>query len=365
MKTVFRWFGPENDPIPLKHIRQIPSVEGVVVTLPGFPVGEAWDEEKIAALHKTVRGGGLTMEVVESVEVHEDIKLGAGKRDLYIENYAETLRRLSKFGVKAVCYNFMPVFDWTRSDLAYELPDGSTVLYYDQGEIDKVTDPRQMAEDMKRSSGGAYMPGWDAEKLDRLIELFELYKSVDGEKLFENYAYFLGKIIPVAEECDIKMAVHPDDPPWNIFGLPRIVNNQKNIERILRAVDSPYNGLTLCTGSLGSDPDNDLPAIIRRFGEAGLADRIHFVHARNVKIIKAGLFHESAHLSKSGSYDMYEIMKALRDAGFDGYMRPDHGRMIWGENGRPGYGLYDRAIGAEYLNGLWEAIVKSEEAGLR
>ncbi|MCL2633492.1 MAG: mannonate dehydratase [Oscillospiraceae bacterium] len=356
MKTVFRWFGTENDSIPLKHIRQIPSVEGVVVTLPGSPVGAVWDENRIADLKKTVEDSGLTMEVVESVEIHEDIKLGSGKRDEYIENYAATLRLLKKFGVKCVCYNFMPVFDWTRSDLAYELPDGSTVLYYDQSEIDKVTDPQKMAEDMKRDSDGAYMPGWDAEKLDRLIELFELYKNIDGERLFVNYKYFLEKIIPVAEECDIKMAVHPDDPPWNIFGLPRIVNNQKNIERILRAVDSPYNGLTLCTGSLGSDENNDVPGIIRYFGEVGLADRIHFVHARNVKILKPGLFHESAHLSKMGSYDMYAIMKALYDVGFDGYMRPDHGRMIWDENGRPGYGLYDRAIGAEYLNGIWEAI---------
>ncbi|MDR0196792.1 MAG: mannonate dehydratase [Oscillospiraceae bacterium] len=356
MKTVFRWFGPENDAVSLKHIRQIPGVSGVVVTLPGSPVGEVWEPGQIAALKKTVEDGGLEMEVVESVEIHEDIKLGLPTRDRYLENYAQTLRNLAGFGIKVVCYNFMPVFDWTRSELAYELPDGSAVLYYDQSEIDKVTDPRKMASDMKRNSNGAYMPGWDAGKSDRLIELFDLYKGVGEEELFGNYGYFLRKIIPVAEECGIKMAVHPDDPPWSIFGLPRIVNNQKNIQRIMELVDSEYNGLTLCTGSLGSDPGNDLPSVIRHFGNQG---RIHFVHARNVKIIKPGLFHESAHLSSEGSYDMYEVMKALFDTGFDGYMRPDHGRMIWGEKGRPGYGLYDRALGAQYLGGLWEAIQKA------
>jgi mannonate dehydratase len=161
--------------------------------------------------------------------------------------------------------------------------------------------------------------------------------------------------MPTCEDYDVKMAVHPDDPPWGIFGLPRIVTCKANLERLLNLVDSKYNGLTLCSGSLGANPDNDIPALVRHFGKMG---RIHFAHVRNIKILSKGHFHETSHLSSDVSFDMFEIMKAYHDIGFEGYIRPDHGRMIWNEKGRPGYGLYDRALGITYLTGLWEAIEK-------
>lgn len=353
MKMTFRWYGSGFDPISLKYIRQIPGVSGVVGTLMDVPVGELWPLDKIKALQKEVNDAGLELEVIESVNVHEDIKLGLPSRERYIENYKQTLRNLKEIGVKVVCYNFMPVFDWTRSDLAKVLPDGSNVLSYDQSIIDQITDPQKMADEIQKDSGGFEMPGWEPERMASLKKLFEQYKSVSHDDLLANLKYFLEQIIPVCEECDIKMAIHPDDPPWDIFGLPRITTNAENLERILGLVDSKYNGLTLCSGSLGSNPDNDIPALVRRFGS-----RIHFAHVRNIKIHERGKFDESSHLSTDGSLDLFEIMKAYHDVGFEGYVRPDHGRMIWDEKGRAGYGLYDRALGITYLNGLWEAIQK-------
>jgi mannonate dehydratase len=179
------------------------------------------------------------------------------------------------------------------------------------------------------------------------------YESITEDDLFENLKYFLEEILPVCKENDIKMAIHPDDPPWPIYGLPRIMTGKENIRKLLDMVDDPYNGLSLCSGSLGSNPDNNVPDIIREFG-----NRIHFGHVRNLKFDGNGKFHETSHLSDDGSLDLFEIMKAYYDIGYEGYIRPDHGRMIWGEKARPGYGLYDRALGATYLNGLWEAIEK-------
>ena len=190
----------------------------------------------------------------------------------------------------------------------------------------------------------------------KIKELFEMYADVDEEKLFANLKYFLEAIRPVCEKYDIKMAIHPDDPPWPVFGLPRIMTCKENLLRLTKLVDADFNGITLCTGSLGSNPDNDIPDIIR-----SLKGRIYFAHVRNVKHNYPGDFEEAAHLSSDGSLDMYEIMKALYDIGFDGLIRPDHGRAIWGEVSMPGYGLYDRALGATYLNGLWEAIKKGSE----
>ena len=353
MKMVFRWYGSKFDPIPLRYIKQIPGVSGVVGTLMDMPAGEVWPLEAIMAQKAEANAAGLELEVIESVNVHEDIKLGLPSRDVYIENYKQTLRNLEKAGVKVVCYNFMPVFDWTRSNLAKALPDGSNVLSYDQTIIDKITDPQMMADEIQKGSGGFDMPGWEPERMASLKNLFEQYKSVSHDDLFNNLKYFLEQIIPVCEECDIKMAIHSDDPPWDIFGLPRIATNKENLERILGLVDSKYNGLTLCSGSLGSNPDNNIPELVRQFGK-----RIHFAHVRNVKIHERGKFDESSHLSSDGSLDLFEIMKAYYDVGFDGYIRPDHGRMIWDEKGRAGYGLFDRALGITYLNGLWEAINK-------
>lgn len=354
MKMTFRWFGEGYDTIPLEYVRQIPGSPGIVSALYDVPVGEVWPVEKIEKLKAIIEKAGLELEVIESVNIHDDIKIGLPGRERYIENYKITLRNLAKFGIKVVCYNFMPVFDWIRSDLAKVLPDGSNALSYEKDKIEKV-DPAGLADEMEANSNGYELPGWEPERLKTLRLLFQQYKDVDEKKLLENLGYFLREIIPVCEEVDIRMAIHPDDPPWNIFGLPRIVKSRETLQKIVELVDSPYNGITLCSGCLGANPDNDIPAMIRHFGGMG---RIHFGHVRNIKIHSRGNFDESSHLSSDGSLDMFEIMKAYHDIGFKGYIRPDHGRMIWGETGRPGYGLYDRALGIAYLNGLWEAIRK-------
>jgi mannonate dehydratase len=353
MKIVFRWFGSKDDSVTLEQIRQIPAVTGVVGMLPDIPAGEVWPKDRIAVLKKEVEVSGLELEVIESVNIHDSIKIGAPDRDRCIENYKTTIRNLAEYGVKVICYNFMPVFDWTRSDLAKPLSDGSTVLSYEQTEVDKI-DPERMVETVNTASCGYTLPGWEPERLSGLKELFAAYRDVTEDKLAANLKYFLEKIIPTCEECDVKMAIHPDDPPWNIFGLPRIVRHAADLERLLGLVDSPYNGLTLCSGCFGASPQNDIPAMIRRFGS-----RIHFAHVRNVKVHSPGSFNEVSHLSSDGSLDLYEIMRAYHDIGFTGYLRPDHGRMIWGEKARPGYGLYDRALGIAYINGLWEALEKS------
>jgi len=355
MKMTFRWFGEKDDCIPLWQIRQIPGVTGVVGALYDVPVGEVWPIEKIAHLKRTVESAGLELEVIESVNIHEDIKLGLPSRDRYIENYRETLRRLARAGVRVVCYNFMPIFDWFRTDLARALPDGSNALFYDAGMACSLT-PQQVVESVAGKSNGFTLPGWEPERLATLEKLFAQYKGVGVDHLFANLKYFIDAVIPVCEEFDIRMAIHPDDPPWSIFGLPRIVTDEANLARLLALNPSTYHGLTLCTGCLGANPSNDLPAMIRRFGGQG---RIHFAHTRNIKRFPNGDFTEVSHLSCDGSIDLYEVMKAYHDIGFKGYMRPDHGRMIWGEKGRPGYGLYDRALGIAYINGLWEAIGQS------
>lgn len=353
MKMTVRWFGTGFDSIPLEHIRQIPGVVGVITTLYDKQAGETWERERIARLKGDCAANGLEISGIESVNIHEAIKAGLPERDRYIENYIATLEALGQEGIRLVCYNFMPVFDWTRSDLAKLRPDGSTVLAYDQSIIDSI-DPERMFDSISAKSNGFMLPGWEPERLGRIKELFAIYREVNEEKLFANLEYFLKAIMPVCGRYGIDMAIHPDDPAWPVFGLPRIMTCKENFLRMLKAVDDPHNGVTLCTGSLGSNPKNDIPDIIR-----SLKGRIHFAHVRNLKHEGPGKFEEAAHLSSDGSLDMYRIMRALRDIGFDGPIRPDHGRMIWGEKGMPGYGLYDRALGCAYLNGLWEAIVKA------
>lgn len=352
MDMTLRWYGPGYDSVSLEQIRQIPGVEGVITTLYGTTPGEAWELDDIKKLKKVVEDAGLTIKGIESVNVSDAIKIGNEKRDEHIANYITTLERLGQEGINMICYNFMPVFDWTRSELARVRPDGGTVLAYNQDTVDKI-DPMHMKESIEAMSNGFIMPGWEPERLDSLKELFDMYKDVDEEKLFNNLVYFLEAIGPVCEKYDIKMGIHPDDPAWPIFGLPRIITGKDKIVKLLKAVDKPYNGITLCTGSLGSNQDNDIPEIIK-----ACEGRIPFAHVRNLKYNSRRDFEEAAHLSSDGSMDMYKIMKTLYDTGFDGVIRPDHGRMIWGEQAMPGYGLYDRALGAMYLQGLWEAIVK-------
>ena len=344
MKMSFRWFG-ENDPVTLEKIRQIPGVQSIVSAIYDVPVGEVWPMEKILALKARIEGQGFSFETVESVPVHEDIKLGKPSRDALIANYQQNIRHLAAAGVKVICYNFMPVFDWTRTLLDMKLPDGSTTLAFDTITVDKLD-----------VSQGIALPGWDSSyQADELRSLLAEYAHIDEAKLWEHLEYFLHAIIPVAEEAGIRMAIHPDDPPRPIFGLPRIIKNRDDLARLVNVIDTPANSITLCSGSLGARPENDMVALVKEF--AGM-DRVPFAHIRNVKITPAGDFYESAHASDQGSLDIAAIVRAYHDAGFTGYVRPDHGRMIWGETGKPGYGLYDRALGAVYLNGLWEAMQK-------
>ena len=355
MEMTLRWYGTGHDTVTLKQIRQIPGVTGVITTLYDTKPGEVWSREAIRALKEEVEAAGLNLSGIESVNVHDAIKTGAPEREQYIANYIETLENLGKEDIHMVCYNFMPVFDWTRTELARERADGSTVLAYTQEAVDAL-DPEKMFESISSDMNGTVMPGWEPDRMARVKELFEMYKDIDDEKLFENLVYFLEKIMPVCDKYDINMAIHPDDPAWSVFGLPRIIINKENICRLMKAVDNKHNGVTFCSGSYGTNLNNNLPEMIR-----ALKGRIHFAHVRNLYFHSPTNFEESAHLSSDGTFDMYEIMRALYETGFTGPIRPDHGRMIWGEVAMPGYGLYDRALGATYLNGLWEAIDKSHK----
>ena len=352
MQMTLRWYGSKFDTVTLEQIRQIPGVTGVITTLYDLQPGEVWSRERIRAMKEEVEAAGLRVAGIESVNVHDEIKAGKGERDRYLENYRRTLENLGEEDIHLVCYNFMPVFDWTRTELARVRPDGSTVLAYTQKAVDALV-PEKMFSSIAGDMNGNVMPGWEPERMERVKELFELYQDVDEEKLFDNLKYFLDGILPVCDKYDINMAIHPDDPAWSVFGLPRIITNQENIVRMMQLADNPHNGVTFCSGSYGTNQENNLPEMIRV-----LKGRIHFAHVRNLKFITPDNFEEAAHLSSDGSFDMYEIMRALYETGFDGPIRPDHGRMIWGEKAMPGYGLYDRALGAAYLNGLWEAIEK-------
>lgn len=352
MEMTFRWFGSKFDSVTLQQIRQIPGVTGVITTLYETAPGDCWSREAIHALKREVEAGGLRISGIESVNVHDSIKIGSRDRDQYIENYIRTLENLGKEDIHMVCYNFMPVFDWTRTELARVRPDGSTVLAYHQATVDAL-DPAKMFDTISGEANGFVLPGWEPERMAKIKELFEQYRNVDEEKLFKNLEYFLKAVMPVCDRYDINMAIHPDDPAWSVFGLPRIVTCLPNLQRLMRMVNNPHNGVTFCSGSYGTNPKNDLPGMIR-----ALKGRIHFAHVRNLRHNAPGDFEESAHLSSDGSFDMYEIVKALYEIGFQGPIRPDHGRMIWGEKAMPGYGLYDRALGAAYINGQWEAIEK-------
>ncbi len=346
MKMTFRWYGLD-DKNKLDYIRQIPNMSGVVTALYSVPVGSVWPESEIKALKEEVNKHGLEMEVIESVPVSEDIKLRSGNYKAHIEAFKENIRLLAKYGVKCICYNFMPIFDWTRSQLDHVNKDGSKSLVYYEEDVAKM-DPTKLT-----------LPGWDSSyKPSEVAELIKQYEALGEEGLWNNLKLFLEEIIPVARENDVLMAIHPDDPAWPIFGIPRLIINEKNVDRFLSLVDDHYNGLTFCTGSFGSSPKNDIVHMIDKYSKM---DRIHFAHLRNVRQLGPHSFEEAAHYSADGSLDMYQICKALHKNGYNKYIRPDHGRMIWDEVAKPGYGLYDRALGAMYLSGLWEALDKEKE----
>ena len=305
MQLSFRWFGAD-DTVTLEHIRQIPGMRAVASAVYDVPVGDVWGIASILKLRRQIENVGLTFDVVEDIPVHEDIKLGKPERDRYIENFCENIRRTAAAGVKCICYNFIP--------------------------------------------------GFEASGNDERKELIEAYRLVQDEKLWKNLQYFLDRIILVAAECNVNMAIHADNPGQKMPGLPHLIIGEEDLDRILSLVNDPHNGLTFCTGSLGCTGQNDVVRLAAKYAQMG---RIHFVHMRNVAATEHG-FEDRAHLSSCGSLDMYAILKSLHDHGFNGYIGPDRGRMIWGETGCPYGGLYDRALGATYINGLWEAIVKSK-----
>ena len=240
MDMTLRWFGEGVDSVSLEQIRQIPGVKGVITTLYDIPAGEVWPMERILQMKEQVESRGLKVLGIESVNIHDAIKVGTPDREQYIANYITTLERLGQAGIHVVCYNFMPVFDWTRSDLAKERPDGSTVLAYSQKEIDKIN-PENMFQTMGEKSNGFELPGWEPERMARIKELFDMYKDVDEDRLFNNLVYFLKAIQPVCEKYDIKMAIHPDDPAWPVFGLARIITGKEKLLKLMKAVDANFN----------------------------------------------------------------------------------------------------------------------------
>lgn len=355
MKMVMRYFPFGDDSVTLGQIRQVPGMSGVATSLSRLAAGEVWPLEELLRLKREVVSAGLEVEVIESVNIHEDIKKGLNSRDLYIDRYIQTLRNLHEIGIKCLCYNFMPVLDWARSDLSHTLEDGSQVMAYRHKQV-LALNPDTMALSMNSKARGYSLPGWEPERLALMAKDIEFYQTTTVEQYWKHIKYFLDAVIPYAQQYDIKMAIHPDDPPWPLYGLPKVITSVEHIRHFLSLNSSPYHGITFCTGSLGSSMKNDLPSMAAEFASQG---RIHFAHLRNVKHVSDQDFDECAHLSSCGDLDMYAIVEALSDHGFDGYIRPDHGRMIWDEQARPGYGLYDRALGATYLAGLWEAARKT------
>lgn len=347
MHLSFRWYGP-SDPVPLSDIRQIPGVTGVVSALHDVPPGEAWTADAVHTLRQRVEAAGLTLSCIESIPVPEGIKLGTDDRERLMDRWCASVEAVGAAGVPVVCYNFMPVFDWTRTSLRRPLADGSEALAYVEGELSAV----------EEALAGDGLPGWmDAHSPDQLRALFAAYAEVSPEQMWDHLGWFLERAVPVAEASGVKLAIHPDDPPWPLFGLPRVVTSAEAFHRVCDLVDSPANGVTFCTGSLGADPQQ-VPHLPEAAGRLATRGRIHFAHLRNVRQLGGGRdFTETAH--PDGDVDLGGVVRALAEAGFDGPLRPDHGRQIWSERDnpsvRPGYGLFDRALGATYLLGLWEA----------
>ena len=370
MHMGFRWYGEGNDTISLDDIRQIPGVETIVWSLHHKQAGEVWQPDEIEEAMATITGlsardqaAGITKtfnaDVVESVNVHESIKTGSTvlgmSRDQAIDAYIETVANLGKAGVKVVTYNFMPVFDWLRTEMFHPCPDGSTALYYNQHQVDQLS-PQGIIDETLKGAGSLTVPGWEPERLAHLPELMEAYQGMGHEQMYANYKYFLDAVIPTCERYGVKLAVHPDDPAFDLFGWPRVVSSKEGIQRVLDLNPSPSNGLCLCLGSFSSRRGNDAVDAVKTF-----MDRIYFSHVRNIRFTdEQGSFYEVGHRASEGNVDTVGIMKAYAEADYQGYIRPDHGRHLWSENTeagrpRPGYGLYDRAMGIQYLLGVWDA----------
>ncbi len=383
MIQTWRWFGP-NDPVSLQHIKQTGST-GIVTALHHVPHGDVWTIDEINKRKAEVEAYGLTWDVVESITVHEDIKTKTGDYQLYIDKYKESIRNVAACGIKIITYNFMPVNDWTRTQLDYKMPDGSEALYFNwvdlaifdiyilKRENAESSFPESIAakakerfntlnEEQLQALSDVVMFGIPGEKKMTVADMqakLKPYKNIDRAALRENLSYFLNEICPVADEVGVKLAIHPDDPPFDILGLPRIVNSMEDYDFILSKAPYKSNGICFCTGSLGASEKNNLPEIAKALG-----DKIHFIHLRNVRRDEEGNFFEADHLD--GNVDMYAVVKELlliqKNNNLSIPFRPDHGHQMLDDLGKvnnPGYSAIGRLRGLAELRGLEEGIIRS------
>ena len=359
MKTILRWFPDGDDSVTLKEIRQIPGISGVAACLPHIPVGEVWPLDRLKSLRDEINAYGLECEVIESVNIHEDIKKGLPSRDRYIDAYIATIRNLAAIGVRCLCYNFMPVMDWIRSDLAAPAADGSTVMEYIHDTVIHMS-PDQLADAMSGKARGYSLPGWEPERIRLMQADIEFYRGMTQEDYWANLKYFLDAVVPAAEQCGVALAIHPDDPPMQVLGLPRIVTDADDIRWLLNAVPDPHNALTFCAGSLSSGAHNDCVAMAREF-----ASRTRFVHLRSCEVFPDGNFTEAPHTA--GRANLVELVRIFERRNPSLPMRVDHGRMMLGDESKgynPGYGFHGRMLALGQVEGMMAAVRDEIKQGL-